>query len=171
MPLKLCDTQFVNVGENPPNSNLQPPTFAPLPRQSTTMIRPTTPPNPQPPLTKPTRSTTAPVKAHRHHISHHSHRVHRHHHDKSVPQTAIQPTISNPFGDFLARSTSRIDGSKTPPRPQQQQQQQIEAEAVKELQAREEAEREKEREKWAVVERMRARRKAVDGYVFAAAAP
>lgn len=152
---ELCELKITH----PYQSSLSPTT-------TSTMIRPTTPSNPSQ-LSTPLRSTTFPAKpAHKHHIPHHPHRVHHHHHnDKSVPQSAILPATSSPFGDFLSKTTSRIDGrvdgNRTPPGgPEQQQGGNERVNEVKETEMEREGER--ERETWKEVERLRARRKAAD---------
>ena len=136
------------------------------------MIRPTTPSNPSQ-LSTPPRSTTFPAKsAHKHHIHHHAHRVHaHHHHDKSVPQSATVPTNSNPFGDFLTKTSSRVevrqdgrpDRSEAPARGLEQQQQG--KEGVYEVNGTEKERRERDAEAWKEVERLRLRRSATDQYV------
>ena len=139
------------------------PSSTPQPTHQT-MSRPTTPlpstiQSKDPLFTSPNRSSTHPVKP-RHHIPHHPHRVHHHHHhhqDKSVLQSAIQPVVSSPFSDFLAKTTSGInDGTKTPPRKHEA--------VVAAREEEEKKEREKERAGWKEVERMRVKRKAVDQY-------
>ncbi|KAL6720766.1 hypothetical protein ACLMJK_002691 [Lecanora helva] len=124
------------------------------------MSRPTTPLPPlntqkDPPIAAPARSSTHPIKP-RTHLPHHPHRVHHHHHhhhDKSVPQTAVQPTTSNPFGDFLTKTTSGLhDGTFTPPRRNEG------SAALKEERER----RDKERAEWREVEKLKTRRAAVD---------
>lgn len=149
-----------------------PPSTTQLP---TAMSRPTTPlPTTAPSLstrppkdpspstfTAPPRSSTHPIKP-RHHNPHHPHRVHHHHHrhrhDSNVPQSAIQPTLSLPFGDLLAKTTSSRD------------------EAADNTLAREKEERERQKQKleqetqeraqWAQVEKMRAKRTAADESVL-----
>lgn len=148
------------------NTHLPPP-ILPLPTTTSTMIRPTSPSNPSQ-LSTPPRSTTFPTRpTHKHHIPQHPHHVHHHHHDKSVPQSAVLPTTSNPFGDFLSKTNSRIDGrgdgNKTPPRGSEQQQQGNER--VNESKEKDKG-REWERETWKEVERLRVRRNATDEYVY-----
>ncbi|KAL2037328.1 hypothetical protein N7G274_010017 [Stereocaulon virgatum] len=114
----------------------------------------------------PSRSSTHPVKP-RHHIPHHPHRTHHHrHHDVPVPQTAILPTTSNPFGELLAKTTTKnIDGAKTP--AQEQQQQRAQEEQAREQSVSEEAEkRKREEEVWKEVERKRRKRKAADEFLL-----
>ena len=86
------------------------------------------PPSPTPPLpiittsapsenhnfSSPPRSSTLPQKqtTSKHHHHHHPHRSHHHHrHDKSVPQSAIERTVPNPFGDLLRGEWPRQRGS------------------------------------------------------------
>lgn len=141
------------------------------PQTTSTMIRPTTPSNPSQ-MSIPPRSTTFPAKpTHKHHIPHHPHRVHHHHHDKSVPQSAILPTTSNPFGDFLSKTNSkldgRVDGNKTPPRGSEQQPGNERVSGLKEA----EKERDRDRETLKEVERLKATRNAADEYVYLQSCP
>ncbi len=157
MPAVLCKVLPINSSSSKP----QPPNHQP------TMSRPTTslPLSSGPSFTPQPRSSTHPAKPRHHHIPHHPHRTHHHHHhDKSVPQSAIQPTSSNPFGEFLAKQTSKIDGFQTPPREREQQQlqQQQREEIAREQKVKEDAER--ERATWKEVERSRTSRKAADEY-------
>jgi nitrate reductase cytochrome c-type subunit len=102
----------------------------------------------------------------RQHIPHHPHRVHHHHHhhrDKSVPQSAIQPIISNPFstshsfGDFLAKTTSavRVDSGAT-------SQEDLEKKEKQRREKKEAEDQELEKAKWREVENLRTKRTAVD---------
>ncbi|KAL8833079.1 MAG: hypothetical protein Q9170_004512 [Blastenia crenularia] len=130
-------------------------------------------PIPPPPILAPSRSTTAPTSQqpqpqHHHHIHrpHRSHHHHHHHHrDKSVPQSAILPTTSNPFkdnsfGDLLspiAKVGSRLDYYGRHEREKEDVERKV-AEDEETVRRRENAREEKERHTWREVEkRKRAR--------------
>lgn len=135
------------------------------------MSRPTTPlpsfapPETSPPFVSPPRSSTHPVKP-RHHITHRPHRVHHHHHhhDKNIPQSAIQPTTSNPFygpgsfGEFVTKTTTGPAKAEGGPTPQ---------EDVESRQRREEADAQAlEQARWREVEKLRTERTAIDEYLY-----
>jgi len=139
------------------------------PTTYSSMSRPTTPSIER---SSPRSSTTPIGYKHRHQHPHRAH--HHHHHDKSVPQSAITGPSSNPFGDFIAKSTSKLEaaagGSRTPPRQRAggTTTTTTEDEKVRLREAageRREKESRLEKEKWKVVERVRARRRAGDEYV------
>lgn len=79
------------------------------------------------------------------------------------------PTNSNPFGDFLTKTSSRVevrqdgrpDRSEAPPRGLEHQQQ-----GVYEGNGTEKERRERDAETWKEVERLRLGRSATDGYVY-----
>lgn len=139
-----------------------------------TMSRPTTPlpsfvPQKEPAhFSSPPRSSTHPVKP-KHHIPNHPHRVHHHHHhhrDKSVPQSAIQPTNSNPFatslslGDFLSKTTAiaKIDSSGPPQEDAEKTEKQREKQKAKEeLQTQE-----LEKAQWREVANLRTQKRSTD---------
>jgi len=116
----------------------------------------------------PPRSSTHPVKP-GHHIPHHPHRVHHHHHhhrDKSVPQSALQPTISNPFanslsfGDFLPKTTAvgkLVSGATSQEDIEKQEKQQ-----ERQREAEEAENREREKAQWREVERLRTKRTSIN---------
>ncbi|KAI4125100.1 MAG: hypothetical protein LQ338_004452 [Usnochroma carphineum] len=129
-------------------------------------------PIPPPPISAPPpRSTTAPQSqsptTHRHHI-HRPHRSHphRHHHhahharDRSIPQSALLPTSSNPFkdnslGDLLSPITSRLhESGRHEDGPDRLEEKEL---LLKKEKEERERQQERERKTWTEVE---ARRRA-----------